>query len=276
MKLNSTSLQNEETIVVKRIYNPKQNDAREGMWELDLVERGVVLVDFETGTQTASVGAWVFASSCSSLWLRPAPNSVNVSILQVRFAKDYFPAELLNLPPCANVKAFLQMADCGLIGQTHFAQLLTATARLSHAQEWERVGALMRVVGLMASATPCVQISTLIKTPVAVSRQNSLVGKIETYMQEHLEGPLKLNELARIAGVTDASLSRYFRKQTGVTPFERLGQLRLQRACQLLETTDFPVKEVASRCGFTDSNFFYRLFRRKLHCTPSEFRARKR
>jgi transcriptional regulator GlxA family with amidase domain len=53
-------------------------------------------------------------------------------------------------------------------------------------------------------------------------------------------------------------------------------ELRLVRARNLLAETEYSIKEIATQTGFGDEHYFSRLFRQKLNCTPSEWRARSR
>jgi AraC-like DNA-binding protein len=65
---------------------------------------------------------------------------------------------------------------------------------------------------------------------------------------------------------------RVFRKATGQTPIEYLVRLRIQKAMELLRTTDRTITEIAMDVGFNDSNYFARQFRRLTDRSPRAFR----
>jgi len=79
-------------------------------------------------------------------------------------------------------------------------------------------------------------------------------------------------ELAKIAAMAPSTLLPVFRKATGRSPIEYLLDVRLARAAERLLKTDDPISEVASGCGFPDSNYFSRCFRRRYNCSPREYR----
>jgi AraC-like DNA-binding protein/mannose-6-phosphate isomerase-like protein (cupin superfamily) len=85
-----------------------------------------------------------------------------------------------------------------------------------------------------------------------------------------------LARAARAVGVSANHLNRLLRQQTGLTFRQLLIQRRIELAKTLLRTGDAPCTEIAMTCGFGDSNYFARLFRRKTGVTPSEFRLRGR
>lgn len=95
-----------------------------------------------------------------------------------------------------------------------------------------------------------------------------------SYMEEHLAEPVTLDDLAHAAGLNAKYLCRLFKSATLSTPMEYLNRCRIDHACQLLLTTDETVTQIAFRCGFNDTSYFIRLFKRYKNQTPSAY-ARK-
>ncbi len=102
------------------------------------------------------------------------------------------------------------------------------------------------------------------------------IGKAVARLEEHFDQPMTVEQLARIAGMPRRSFLRAFREATGQTPINYLLQLRISRAAELLGLTDESITEIAFRCGFEDSNYFTRQFRRVREMTPREYRQRHR
>jgi len=80
--------------------------------------------------------------------------------------------------------------------------------------------------------------------------------------------------IAASAGVHPVSLARTYRRHRRRTIGERIRELRVERACRLLATTEDPIAEVAQTCGFADQSHLARLMRRRLGVSPSGYRAR--
>lgn len=92
------------------------------------------------------------------------------------------------------------------------------------------------------------------------------------HMQENLHRPLRLPELARIAGVSVSTLGRLFEARMRTTPMRYMAHLRLARARELLTTTRMPVKQVAFACGFKSLSIFSHLFATAHGQPPSVYR----
>lgn len=84
--------------------------------------------------------------------------------------------------------------------------------------------------------------------------------------------PITSADIAAAVGFSPNHLSRKFRETTGMGVHEYLVSTRLQHAAmELLSTTD-TVTQVAIRCGFSDSNYFKDVFKRRYGVTPRDYR----
>ena len=95
-------------------------------------------------------------------------------------------------------------------------------------------------------------------------------------MRRHLESDLtrtvRLDELARHAGLSKFHLLRQFKLRTGLTPGQYRTQLRVERAKRLLAAGE-PPGGVAVACGFTDQSHLTRHFGRLVGIGPAAFAA---
>ncbi len=79
-------------------------------------------------------------------------------------------------------------------------------------------------------------------------------------------------KLAEAAGVSEDYISRIFRRETGMTPWEYLTRLRIAKARELLASCPDSIASVAARAGFSDQAYFSRVFRKVTGTTPQAFR----
>jgi AraC-like DNA-binding protein/quercetin dioxygenase-like cupin family protein len=93
-----------------------------------------------------------------------------------------------------------------------------------------------------------------------------------TYLATHYAEPVTLARLARLANLSPAHFSTVFRRATGLSPFQYVQRLRLQRARELLAATDEPVAQVAAQAGFADPFYFSRAFKRLEGLSPTQYR----
>jgi transcriptional regulator GlxA family with amidase domain len=87
-----------------------------------------------------------------------------------------------------------------------------------------------------------------------------------------LDEPLTIAALAHHALMSERTLVRRFRDETGTSPLRWLVSQRVAEARRLLEETDLPVEHVATRCGFGTAVSLREHFRRVTHTTPVAYR----
>ncbi len=105
------------------------------------------------------------------------------------------------------------------------------------------------------------------------SRNLLRLGGVLGYLESRLTQGVTIGELCDLAHMSESSLTRAFRRVTGHTPLNYHLNLRMRRACRLLAEGDLPVTHVAFDCGFRDSNYFARQFRRLMGVTPRDYRT---
>jgi signal transduction histidine kinase/AraC-like DNA-binding protein len=104
------------------------------------------------------------------------------------------------------------------------------------------------------------------------SEAQRLVRKAMAHVHEHYAEALTRETLARYVGVSEDYLTRCFRQELGVTPMAYLNRYRVSRAKELLVAGRKSMTEVAMAVGFSDSNYFGRVFRREVGISPSDYR----
>jgi AraC-like DNA-binding protein/mannose-6-phosphate isomerase-like protein (cupin superfamily) len=95
---------------------------------------------------------------------------------------------------------------------------------------------------------------------------------VACYIEEHYVSKLTLDELGKIAGFDKYRLCRSFKQLTGGTVVEYCNFVRLRQAEYMLRNTSYNVSETAFACGFTSIQYFNKVFKRYLGCSPSEYK----
>jgi AraC family transcriptional regulator len=96
------------------------------------------------------------------------------------------------------------------------------------------------------------------------------------FVHDNFTTTISLDEIAQVAGVHSAHLSRVFRERMGCTVGEYVRRLRFEFASRQLLATDRPLCEVAQEAGFADQSHFSRLFRTRMGITPYSYRKLQR
>lgn len=101
------------------------------------------------------------------------------------------------------------------------------------------------------------------------------IGGVLARIDRHPEEPVALPDLARGAGMSERSFLRSFREATGQSPVDYVLRARVRKAERLLMHAPprQTITDIAFACGFNDSNYFSRVFRRFALCSPRDFRV---
>ena len=93
------------------------------------------------------------------------------------------------------------------------------------------------------------------------------------FIEAHYSEDISLDRLARLACMSQSSYQRSFRKVMSRSPIDHLVRLRIRKASALLlYNRDLNVTDIAFRVGFSDSNYFTRIFKKITGYSPREFR----
>ncbi|MBK5720845.1 AraC family transcriptional regulator [Dysgonomonas sp. Marseille-P4677] len=92
------------------------------------------------------------------------------------------------------------------------------------------------------------------------------------YMYENIENKLTLKDLATYFGYSESYFYRLFFKEIQYAPVEYFNQLKIQRACQLLKSTNMKISQIALKLAFDDPYYFSRIFKKTVGLSPKAYR----
>lgn len=101
----------------------------------------------------------------------------------------------------------------------------------------------------------------------------AVARRVAKAIEDRLEGPIKVAELAEEAGLSRTHFSRAFAQNFGATPRQYILSRRNARARTMLTDTDFSATEIAMRCGFANASHLTTTFKQELGLTPTDYRA---
>jgi len=110
-----------------------------------------------------------------------------------------------------------------------------------------------------------------VATPMQVTGDHRLAHLL-AWVQERLDQPLTVTDMARTATTSPRHLGRQFRSVTGQTPLQWLLTQRVRRAQELLETTDLSIEAVAVATGMGTATTLRRQFKRTVGVPPDSYR----
>ncbi len=113
------------------------------------------------------------------------------------------------------------------------------------------------------------------KSSGQISKYSHDIKKCLEYISENYSRKIKLSELSDLIHVSENYFCGYFKKFTGITPFEQINETRVKKAAALLSDSDLTVSEIAVKCGFENLSYFTRKFKSIIGCTPIDYRKAK-
>ena len=110
------------------------------------------------------------------------------------------------------------------------------------------------------------------------SRENSLeydrIKKILSYIEENYQNKITLNDIARHIHLCESECTRLFKRHMNTTLFAFLQEYRIERSLELLQAGE-PISAVADKAGFSDPNYYSKVFARIKGCSPREYRKHR-
>ncbi|MEG6617027.1 response regulator [Peptococcaceae bacterium 1198_IL3148] len=104
--------------------------------------------------------------------------------------------------------------------------------------------------------------------------QRDFIKKALKYIHDNFTQKLTLQSVSANVFLNPQYFSRIFRREVGVSYTDYVNKLRIEYACKLLETTNYPAYRISSECGFTDPSYFNRVFVQQMNVTPKAYRQK--
>lgn len=110
-------------------------------------------------------------------------------------------------------------------------------------------------------------------SPKAVRENLALerLMQVFSYIDEHIDSPITLNEMAQTASLSPKYFCEYFRTATGMSPIKYVNNKKIGVARQLLARPGCSVTEAALSVGFSDTSYFIKLFRQITGVSPKTY-----
>lgn len=105
-------------------------------------------------------------------------------------------------------------------------------------------------------------------SPDKIERLKTALG----YIHDHYSEPIKLKDLSEHINMSEGHFCRFFKQMVQKSPIDYINNYRIQRACKLLENTNYKVVDIAMEVGYDNLSYFITLFKKQKKMTPSQYR----
>ena len=101
------------------------------------------------------------------------------------------------------------------------------------------------------------------------------LAELVTLLENNYAENWSVARMCKISSLSPSSLIPAFKEVTGSPPVEYLLHVRMTKAAEKLLNGQEQISEIAAACGFTDSNYFSRQFKKHFRCSPLQYRKQK-
>lgn len=153
------------------------------------------------------------------------------------------------------------------------ADRLCTALRYPHAgSELLTLGALYEFFGFLFEGEFYTQ---TVETDRRFFHKTDALKPVLEYISAHYAEPVTLEDLSKEAGMSPKYFCRCFRTFLHRTPMDYLNYYRIEQACYLLTREELSITETAYRCGFNDTSYFIKTFRKYTGTTPRKYTDRR-
>ncbi len=191
----------------------------------------------------------------------------------VQILPDFLGSDLWTKPEFVGVRRLLARSTRGL----HFTGRNAVAAReklrsLPGRGGLKAVCALFEILEILATTRQVRALASAVYSPNLDRRSEARLARVYGYLISNFSETITLAEVARVAAMTPAAFSRYFKRATGRNVSVFINELRIDHAAKLLSETGRGVAAIAADAGFATLSNFNRRFLERMHCTPREYR----
>ena len=191
----------------------------------------------------------------------------------IHFTRASIGLDFLNRAEMKEIVALLSRAQYGLCFTGRSAEIVAE--QLHRLPTLKRVGQLISFLDILQQLAGCTHPPPLVSAEYMLQvhdRHHHTHAVILKYIHDHLDTPIRLQDIAHHAHMSVPSFCRFFRRATGRSFIDYVNDWRIGRACALLGETTHSILEISTLTGFNNLSHFNRQFLRRRHVSPRHFR----
>lgn len=206
-------------------------------------------------------------------WFNHHCKSKEIHEITIQFHKDLFDDKLLRRNQLSFIKNMFDKSVRGILFPKETIQSLAPRIlELNQKHGFDSVLELISILHDLSISRNLRILSDSAFTNDQFTYNSRRIERTFDYMNKNFDKTISLNEVAKLANMSDVSFSRFFRQRTGNTFVDSLTEIRLGHASRILIESTNSIAEVAYNCGFNNISNFNRIFKKKKGCTPRDFR----
>ncbi|RRD78477.1 helix-turn-helix domain-containing protein [Tannerella forsythia] len=220
----------------------------------------------------------ISGSDLEHVWEQHDCTSKNIREITIQFSSDLFFGNFIHKSQFRSIRHMLDNAKKGVSFPMETIMKVYASLN-TLSSEKEGFYAVVKFLTILYELSLSENYRTLASSSFAHiddGTDSRRVLKVHEYINTRYKEPIRLEELADLAGMTPVAFSRFFKLRSGKTVSDYIIDIRLGHASRLLVDTTHSIAEICYQCGFNNLSNFNRIFKKKKECSPKEFRENYR
>ena len=211
---------------------------------------------------------------CSKFYYKKgSPNVYSVSLF---FDKDSLGAGFFQIPEAADLEAFIERSQRGMVLKGEEAKDFYSVFReIRNLEGSEKLLAFLTILQRCAESEGFVPLAKQVGQSTVSDKEGKRMNDVIQFTLAEYYRNVELEEVAQVAKMTKQAFCRFFKKRTRKTYFTFLNETRVANACIQLEDLNYSIVQVAYQCGYNNLSNFNRMFKRITGRSPSEYRKLK-
>ncbi|MBX2911861.1 MAG: AraC family transcriptional regulator [Cyclobacteriaceae bacterium] len=197
---------------------------------------------------------------------------LEASSISIFFAESYVSSGFWQLEEMEGVRNWAEKATRGykILG-TSKSNLVVLIKKVVGQKGIEKLITFFSIVKLLSEATETETLSVMASTHQYGSSEGKRMDDILQFTLRESHRKVYIEEVAKVANLTEEAFCRYFKTRTGKTYTNFLNEVRVSQACKLLIDKDLSIQDVCYQAGFTNLSNFNRAFKKITGKTPSKY-----
>lgn len=195
-----------------------------------------------------------------------------IDCVVIHFKKDFGIESFLNAPEMVHIKALLENSFQGRYLEPALAK--PCEHIILECLEQQGLPKLFKLLETLnyIQHTKSTELISANYSILYQSEDQFRMNNLMSYIRDNYKHKIMLEDLAKVAGMTENSFCRYFKQKTGKTPVQFINELRISHACFQLKNNNMSLKEICYDSGFNNFVSFHKSFKSITGTTPNQFR----
>jgi len=197
---------------------------------------------------------------------------IEANAVVIQFKNGFLGADFLEKNETAVLKKFMKKSESGIQVMNPPKSLINRICGLNKRKNLEKITELLTILNELSVKKTIKLLSSGSNTTLTGLYDSKIINDVYKYVAENFQNELSFTKAASVANMQKAAFCRFFKRKTKKKFTDFVNETRIMHAQKLLAETDKTMLEIAFDCGYTNTSYFNRQFRKYCSLSPVEFK----